>query len=172
MVITFLCCTNPRVFGFSRRNRKTEVRGGALEPNEGTNRTIVMRAAALIRMCERKDKKKCLRFIFRALDVHPKCCRTCPFRGTSLAPSPSTSSNCDLFHTTDESTTTSFVVICRLTSFCVLIPTSKASLTSERCAELLLSHVFGYFGFPSQIQKRNNFGQRRTLRFLVLGNRL
>ena len=49
-----------------------------------------------------------------------------------------------------------FVVICRLTSFCVLIPTSKASLTSERCAELLLSHVFCYFGFPSQIVSDND----------------
>ena len=44
-----------------------------------------------------------------------------------------------------------FVVLCRLTSFAVLIPTSKAMLTASVCAELLLSRVFAYFGFPRQI---------------------
>ena len=48
------------------------------------------------------------------------------------------------------------VVLCRLSSYCVLIPTSKAALTSQVCAELLLSHVFAHFGFPSQIVSDND----------------
>ena len=43
------------------------------------------------------------------------------------------------------------VVLCRLSSFCVLVPTNKAGLTSQIVAELLLRHVFSYFGFPSHI---------------------
>ena len=44
-----------------------------------------------------------------------------------------------------------FVVVCRLTSFVVLIPTTKAMLTASVCADLLLNRVFAYFGFPRQI---------------------
>ena len=39
------------------------------------------------------------------------------------------------------------VVLCRLSSFCVLVPTNKAGLTSQVVAELLLRHVFSYFFF-------------------------